>query len=749
MGGLQDSKQVWGRDRPSIFTRRYGCWLRCLAFTCLYVLCTALSSLYLSQPNDVTLFWPASGVGLVALVLFGIRSIGLVPVAIVLHHLLIEPVSWAFLPWSIAANTFGTLAGAAYVLKAGRALRAGTQDGMLMFRGGVILSFVSACIGSLGMLVVGNISLDQLLGNWTLWLLANILGVCAIGPALMFFLVPLNPETPRIDTQRWAGERVAWTVCLLITCGVLYIISLRSNPYLPGLLSLPLMLLTWSAQRFSLLFTATATFIVISFLSFFTGSHIGQVHRPNSVGEAVFLTLTLILLAIIPNLLASSRMDSQRNLVSLRKRATEDRLTGLPNREVFEDQARSYLERVQEPLALLYIDLDHFKLVNDAASHAAGDHVVTQIARGLQRYLPEGALLARTGGDEFCILAAADENAAVFGAQKILDKLQSVRFDFEGQSLSIAASVGVACSVAPHASFDTLLSRADSSCFIAKELGGNRVHVFNSNSDETRSRSASMRSAMRVHEALQQQQFELYAQPIVPLQNGHDLHFEALLRWRDPDGRIHSAANFILAAERYRLGTQVDRYMVDALLDWYERHPQAIGNTSCSVNISGASVVDKPFTDYIAYRLRRSRLPANQLCIEITETSAVRDRKRAAYFIEQLRSLGCRFALDDFGTGFCSFGYLRELDVDYLKIDGSFVRGLETSPLSHAVVQSITQIAHVLNMRTVAEQVETEAQMQIVRDMGVDYGQGWAFAKAMPMAQYLSEWVLAEQHVPQ
>src|SRR5690606_34967868 len=232
---------------------------------------------------------------------------------------------------------------------------------------------------------------------------------------------------------------------------------------------------------------------------------------------------------------------------------------------------------------------------------------------------------------------------------------------------------------------------------------------------------------------------ELWCQPIVDLrrQVAMQSNFEVLLRWRDREGNLRPPAELIAAAERYRLGPRLDRYVFGAVLAWLEAHPErASVIEQCSVNLGASALVDEEFGEYVAERLRRSPLHPEQFCLEITETSVVRDMTRARRFIGRMRGLGCRFALDDFGTGFCSFGYLRDLDVDYLKIDGSFVRGLGHSGLSEAVVRSITEIAHLLGKRAVGEQAETDLQLDHLRGLGVDYAQGYVFQRPQSIESF-------------
>jgi EAL domain-containing protein (putative c-di-GMP-specific phosphodiesterase class I) len=250
-----------------------------------------------------------------------------------------------------------------------------------------------------------------------------------------------------------------------------------------------------------------------------------------------------------------------------------------------------------------------------------------------------------------------------------------------------------------------------------------------------------MHTAIAAREALDQRRFALWCQPIVDLRHPGlpQSHFEVLVRWLDSDGKLRPPAELVAAAERYRLGPRLDRHVLDATLEWLEQRPLAAQQVEqCSINIGGTTLVDEDFGDFLAARLRHGPLRAEQLCLEITETSVVRDMTRARGFIGRMRDLGCRFALDDFGTGFCSFGYLRDLDVDYLKIDGSFVRDLEHAGLSESVVRSITEIAHVLGKRAVAEQAETELQLQHLQQIGVDYAQGHVFARPQPIEAFFA-----------
>jgi EAL domain-containing protein (putative c-di-GMP-specific phosphodiesterase class I) len=327
-------------------------------------------------------------------------------------------------------------------------------------------------------------------------------------------------------------------------------------------------------------------------------------------------------------------------------------------------------------------------------------------------------------------------------AQTLVRAVESTRCVWSNQVLQTTASLGVVPLHGGDSGFPELLSQADAACFAAKELGGNRVCLAGAVAGEDR--TATMRWAVRIRDSLERHRFELFAQTIQPLQpgpearGGRDAHFEILVRMREErSGELLAPGHFMAAAERFRLGVRIDREVVDGTLAWLEQHPDAAARVgTCSINLTAEALVDEGFIGFVAERLRRSRFPADRLCLEITETSAVRDLDRAQRFINEMRGLGCRFALDDFGTGFCSFAYLRSLDVDYFKIDGSFVREMDSSPLAAEVVRSITHIAHLLQKRTIAEHTETRALVDSLRALGVDFAQGDALDRPEPLAVY-------------
>jgi diguanylate cyclase (GGDEF)-like protein/PAS domain S-box-containing protein len=445
-------------------------------------------------------------------------------------------------------------------------------------------------------------------------------------------------------------------------------------------------------------------------------------------------------------------MTRERQFVaSLSWQASHDALTGLANRREFEYRLAQLLARMlRQPgrHALMFIDLDQFKLVNDTCGHAAGDELLRQVCQQLQQHLREGDTLARLGGDEFgVILENCPPDAALRVAESLRRAVQDLRFAWGGRPFSISASIGLVQVPPGQTSLAELLRTADVACYAAKERGRNRVYASHPDDSELSLRVGEMSWVQRIHAALAEQRFRLFGQPIVPLRGGeHGGHLEILLRLQDEEGALVSPATFIPAAERYGLMPQIDRWVVagtlEAMARFHAEHPQA-PLLHCAINLSGASIGDHEFLAFIRERLASQPVAPESICFEITETAAIANLADATHFIDELKALGCRFSLDDFCAGMSSFMYLRHLPVDYLKIDGSFVRNLLDDPIDRAMVEMINQIGHVMGKRTIAEFVENGEVLEALRAMGLDYAQGYHIGKPQPLGELLaSAWPL-------
>ncbi|MFN7213219.1 MAG: EAL domain-containing protein, partial [Lysobacteraceae bacterium] len=437
--------------------------------------------------------------------------------------------------------------------------------------------------------------------------------------------------------------------------------------------------------------------------------------------------------------------EHRRLGVEMRFRATHDALTGLHNREELEARLREALANAADgdtAHAVMYIDLDQFKVVNDTCGHAAGDQLLQQVARLLGDTVRSRDLLARLGGDEFAVLlqgCTPEQGQRV--AQQICDRLEVYRFDHDGHRFRIGASIGLAPVDARFPTAESVLQAADSACFAAKEEGRNRVHLWFDSDAAIQARQGEAQWATRLERALDEGRFALFAQRIDALQgDAGGLHAEVLLRLVDVDGALVSPAGFLPAAERFHLASRIDRWVLGAVLDRMAALGDGPAPTMLCVNLSGQSVGDRAFHRHAVERLEAAG-PAicARLCVEITETAAVTNMADAIVFIERVRGLGVRVALDDFGAGASSWGYLKALRVDYLKIDGQFVRDVVDDALDEAAVRSFVEVARVLGARTVAEFVDRPEVLARVRQMGVDHAQGYLLHRPEPLEAVLGQ----------
>jgi diguanylate cyclase (GGDEF)-like protein/PAS domain S-box-containing protein len=429
--------------------------------------------------------------------------------------------------------------------------------------------------------------------------------------------------------------------------------------------------------------------------------------------------------------------QERQYIANLSWQATHDALTGLANRREFEyrlEQALNNLTRQSSRHSLLFLDLDQFKLVNDTSGHAAGDELLRHICTLLQQGLREGDTLARLGGDEFGILL---EDCPPEVAEKISECLrqtiQSLHFVWKGRPFVTTVSIGLVHITHAPTTLEASLRAADMACYMAKEKGRNRVQVYHADDSELSLRFGEMAWVQRLHMALEDNRFCLYSQEIASLGHGGSSHagghIEILLRLRDETGRMILPDSFIPAAERYGLMTTLDRWVVQNVFKIIAQCLREAKHTGpmamCAINLSGTSIGDDAFLNYLKEQFDTYQIPPDLICFEITETSAIANLGSAIRFINELKGLGCLFSLDDFCAGMSSFAYLKHLPVDFLKIDGSFVKDMLDDPINHAMVEVINHIGHVMGKRTIAEFVETPQIEQALLEIGVDFAQGY------------------------
>lgn len=427
--------------------------------------------------------------------------------------------------------------------------------------------------------------------------------------------------------------------------------------------------------------------------------------------------------------------------------ASHDNLTGLLNRHAFEQRLRSLLEAplgLDGSHSLMFLDLDQFKVINDTCGHMAGDALLRVLGPVLKKHLRQSDLLARMGGDEFGVLLQdCPAPVAKRIAKALKEELEDLNFTWEGKPFRVGLSIGQVNFSDNSWSLADLLSAADNACYLAKENGRNRIHLYSMDDQALARRFRQTQWVGRISEAFEENRFRLHCQAIVPTsvsseQPEEGAHFELLLRLHDKDGKLVLPMAFIPAAERFSLMVKIDRWVLQtAFAKLAKAGPGHVA--TCSINLSGASLGDEGFLPFINDCFARFDVSPRIICFEITETEAIANLTKARFIIQSLKTLGCRFSLDDFGSGMSSFGYLKNLPVDYLKIDGTFIRNLVSDPIDHAMVTAINNIGHVMGLKTIAEFVESASVLRVLNELGVNYVQGYYIAKPEPLETYLAK----------
>jgi diguanylate cyclase (GGDEF)-like protein/PAS domain S-box-containing protein len=421
----------------------------------------------------------------------------------------------------------------------------------------------------------------------------------------------------------------------------------------------------------------------------------------------------------------------------MRWQATHDALTGLVNRQEFERRVAQLIAAVRRggpPHALLYLDLDEFKVVNDTCGHSAGDELLRQLTLLLKGAARQSDTVARLGGDEFgLLLAGCEAETARRVAEKLIDTIQHFRFPWDDKLFDVGASIGIVEITRETEGVGSVLGAADMACYAAKERGRNRIHAFEIGDEQLSQRHAEMQWVARIQQAIDAGDLLLYAQEIQPLRGPGPGHYEVLVRLRAEDGRVIPPGSFIPAAERYNVTPQIDRYVIRQVFGHIRAHP-ALRELGYAINLSGKSLNDERLLAFVLEQAQADGVDPRQICFEITETAAIGNLKSAVTFIGELRRHGFRFALDDFGSGLSSFGYLKHLPVDYLKIDGGFVRNIVHDRIDAAMVHAIHGIGQTIGIETIAEFVEDAHILAELRKIGVDYAQGYHLHRPEPLA---------------
>lgn len=426
----------------------------------------------------------------------------------------------------------------------------------------------------------------------------------------------------------------------------------------------------------------------------------------------------------------------------LTHRATHDDLTGLINRSEFERRLADLVagtQRTDAEHALCFLDLDQFKVINDTCGHIAGDELLRQLSRQLSKLTRKNDTLARLGGDEFGILM---EHCDVHQAQRVADEIRKVvesfQFIWESQMFTIGVSIGMARIDQQTINTTEVLKQADSACFAAKRSGRNCVYLYQDDDAQLVEQAGEFRWVNEIKEALNQSRMVLFVQPIISLQSGRKQRYEVLVRLRTRQGKLITPGAFLPTAERFNLSERVDRWVIDEVNNWLNKHHKQLPNIEhLAINLSGASLGNRHLLEHIVQMLGKSHFKPQLISFEITETAAIANLREATYFINCLTELGCQFALDDFGSGLSSFGYLKNLPVNAIKIDGMFVRDIIDDPFDAEMVKAINDIGHVMQLETIAEFVENAEILAKLQDIGVNFVQGYHLGKPQPIDSIL------------
>lgn len=435
----------------------------------------------------------------------------------------------------------------------------------------------------------------------------------------------------------------------------------------------------------------------------------------------------------------------------IKNQSTLDSVTGLVNCQEFERRVRRVLLTfsqendvdINEEHALFRIDLEQFTLVNEVYGHLAGDALLRQFTNLLQQVVRIRDTLAHLEANEFGVLMEhCSLNHAHRVANKILQEVHGFQFFYNDHCFDINVSIGIVSVTRQMGSFVELFKQANAACNRAKDLNKNSIHLHSENHLNPTSYRGEPSWVADIYQALEEDRFLIFIQPIVPLKEleAAQVHYELLVRMCDKEGQLVLPNKFLPALERYSMSSVLDRWIIHKAFQMIAGQPDFLASTQFfSINLSGQSLVNHELSDYILNELAESGIPAEKVCFEITETSAISNLVVASDFIKILKQKGCRFALDDFGSGFSSLLYLKNLPVDYLKIDGSFIRNITSDSIDYAMVKSISEMGQALGMETVAEFVESHETLQLLKDIGVDYAQGDSVGEPLPLAAFFSE----------
>jgi diguanylate cyclase (GGDEF)-like protein len=680
----------------------------------------SLIALLMQPASSVSLVYPATGLGAALLWGFGVRWWPAVAIAqFVLSYRASQSISVATLVAGIELLVILLFCSAVFRYRVSRDL-ARVRD-LSIFVGACFLTpIASGVLSALGELFLEGKPARELVGDGLAIWLSDFVSMLIFVPLILGWR--RWPFAARVDFQRWLALAV-----LLMTLGA--VIAERGGPA-SSTLFLLLPIVVFTALIAGVPGTAAAGAILLFILLGIGGMH--HLSRGDAIVRVIFIgtaTATGYILAVIWR-------EREHGAMRLRHLAHHDSLTGMYNRHELETRLQKAVAAgPPSGHALLYLDLDQFKLVNDTIGHMAGDRMLQELSRELLRTLPDRATFARLGGDEFaCILLDASEESALAVASSLHDAIARYRFQFGSLTFGVGVSIGITFFPAEGGdTADAVLGRADVACYVAKEDGRHRSHVYLPRDEVMLKWHSTIHEVAQLETSMENGSLRLYRQGIVDLESGAPLNFEeVLLRLVSPtDGTVRTSAEFLPVAQRFGLMDRIDRWVLEHAC----RHLAACGDPllKLSVNVSGSTLNDPEFFEAVVAAPQRYGFDARQLCLEVTEGVMIHRLRRAVEAMKGLRARGFDLALDDFGAGVASFAYLQELPVTYVKIDGRIVRELGVDPGSEVIIGALVKLARLRNMECIAEWVENQSAIDILRSLGVRYAQGFFLDMPSPL----------------
>jgi diguanylate cyclase (GGDEF)-like protein len=705
-------------ERAGFF--RHAVW--CVLFATGYLAANRLGLLLQSGFAGLTPLWPAAGIGVALIWLHGPRWWPVIVLGELLTALVLLDQ-----PWYLGLGGGALQVAEAFLAVAllrGLSVDPGLDAPRHVTRfatlGVFIPPLISASGGATMHLAAGLVSPAQWFATAQVWWLGDALGILIITP-----VIALAPRWRELDREQLIT--LLTLLGLLLATGVTIGLLGMGRSSLLFFLLLPFVV--WAALRCGALGAAATAFALallvpgLRMLNPDGGAFLDAVHVA-FVGATAFTGL----------LVAAVGAAERRSLEALRWRASHDALTGLMNRPTLEEELSARLTRLGPDgrIALLYLDLDQFKLINDTCGHEVGDRLLAELAGRLRQVVPEERALARLGGDEFAILLDGTEDEAQTRAEIICAELTEYRFQVGELSFGTGASIGLTFCAAQDTPM-AALARADLACSVAKQQGRNRVHVYRTDDAEMTRHHGELQWVSQLRTALAEGRFELYAQRVVRIGDraGEPGLHEVLLRVHEA-GRVVGPAASLLVAQRYGLMATIDHWVLERVFQHLARRADA--GLSLSVNLSGSTLEQPGFPAFLESLERLHGVAPSRLCLEVTESVAVDRLERAVKHMHTLRARGYRFALDDFGSGVASFGFLQQLPVDVVKIDGRFVRDLGQDPANALIIETLARLARLRGIECVAEWVESREVLEQLGGLGVTWAQGYYIERPQPLA---------------